>query len=170
MANVKTEKVNKKQDIDIKCLFNFHTVDITEEGNSVYLPNSTEGYCEIDNIQGNTLVNVSKTKDSTAISKTYTVENSGNHIALQGNIDGSCRPVITGNTLWIDNATEEVLTAFDETKNLRLQSSFEDNLVTQEMVDNREEVANNLGKYRVDYKVTGKNKWNGSWTVLPNSK
>lgn len=138
------EKVNKKQDMDIKCLFNFHTVDITEEGNSVYLPNSAEGHCEIDNIQGNTLVNcnkepdkelilnsnintsgdnavtltegvdgglvdvalegntlvnVSKTKDSTAITKAYTVENSGNHITLQGDVDGSCRPVITGNTL-----------------------------------------------------------------------
>ena len=39
-----------------------------------------------------------------------------------------------------------------------LQSSFEDNLVTQEMVDAGEEVADNLGKYRVEYKVTGKNK------------
>ena len=190
--------------MDIKCLFNFHTVDITEEGNSVYLPNSAEGYCEIDNIQGNTLVNcnkepnkelilngnintsgdntvtitegvdgglvdvalegntlvnVSKTKDSTAISKAYTVENSGNHIALQGDVDGSCRPVITGNTLWIDNNTEEVLTAFDETKNQRLQSTFEDNLVTQEMVDSGEEVADNLGKYKVEYKITGKNKF-----------
>ena len=51
-----------------------------------------------------------------------------------------------------------------------LQSSFEDNLVTQEMVDNGEEVADNLGKYKVEYKVTGKNKWNGSWTNIPNSK
>ena len=40
-----------------------------------------------------------------------------------------------------------------------LQSSFEDNLVTQEMVDSGEEVADNLGKYRIDYKVTGKNKF-----------
>ena len=46
-----------------------------------------------------------------------------------------------------------------------LQSTFEDNLVTQEMVDNREEEADNLGKYRVDYKVTGKNKLNETpWT------
>ena len=41
-----------------------------------------------------------------------------------------------------------------------LQSSFEDNLVTQEMVDSGEEEESNLGKYRVDYKVTGKNKAN----------
>ena len=202
------EKVNKKQDIDIKCLYGAsQTIDVTEEGNSIYLQNSNNGFAVIDEIkgntlvncnkepdkelilngnintsgdnavtitegvdggkvdvslEGNTLVNVSKTKDSTAITKAYTVENSGNHIALQGDIDGSCRPVITGNTLWIDNDTEEVLTAFDATKNLRLQSSFEDNLVTQEMIDSGEEVADNLGKYKVEYKVTGKNKFDKS--------
>ncbi len=203
------EKVNKRQDMDLKCLFaesKNNMIDITEEGNSIYLQNSTIGYTLIDEIkgntlvncnkepnkelilngnintsgdnavtitegvdgglvdvalEGNTLVNVSKTKDSTAITKAYTVENSGNHIALQGDVDGKCRPVITGNTLWIDNDTEEILTAFDGTKNLRLQSTFEDNLVTQEMVDSREEVADNLGKYKVEYKVTGKNKYKG---------
>ena len=38
-------------------------------------------------------------KDPIAITKSYTVENSGNHIALQGEYDGSCRPVIQGNTM-----------------------------------------------------------------------
>lgn len=208
------EKVNKRQDIDLKCLFTEaknNMIDITEEGNSIYLQNSNEGHVFLDEIkgntlvncnkepdkelilngnintsgdnavtltkgvdgglvdvalEGNTLVNVSKTKDITAISKAYTVENSGNHIALQGDADGSCRPVITGNTLWIDNATEEVLTAFDETKNLRLQSSFEDNLVTQEMVDSGEEVVDNLGKYRVDYKSTQEDGTVGSTKTL----
>ena len=42
-----------------------------------------------------------------------------------------------------------------------LQSTFEDNLVTQEMVDSGKEVADNLGKYKVEYKVTGKNKFDG---------
>ena len=201
------EKVNKRQDIDLKCLFTEaknNMMNITEEGNSIYLQNSTEGHVFIDEIkgntlvncnkepdkelilngnintsgdntvtitegvdgglvdvalEGNTLVNVSKTKDTTAITKAYTVENSGNHIALQGDYDGKCKPIITGNTLWIDNDTEEILTAFDEGKSLRLQSTFEDNLVTQEMVDSGEEEAGNLGKYKVEYKVTGKNKF-----------
>ncbi len=41
-----------------------------------------------------------------------------------------------------------------------LQSSFEDKVVTQEMVDSGKELAENLGKYKVEYKVTGKNKAN----------
>ena len=193
------EKVNKRQDMDLKCLFTEsknNMIDVTEEGNSIYLQNSTVGYALIDEIQGNTMVNCNKEpdkeiilngnintqgysdvtltegvdgglvdvalegntmvnvcdqKDPVAITKSYTVE-TGNHVALQGEYDGKCRPVVTGNTLWIDNDTEDVLTAFDATKNLRLQSSFEDKLVTQEMVDNGEELAENLGKYRVDYK------------------
>ena len=308
------EKVNKRQDMNLKCLFaesKNNMIDITEEGNSIYLQNSTTGYTLIDEIkgntlvncnkesdkelilngnintsgdntvtltegvdggkvdvalEGNTLVNVSKTKDSTAISKSYTVENSGNHVSLQGEYDGSCRPVITGNTLvnlmpninttdkyytlkapqnwWtstyrtyggklkpstkytfivdileytltsgnafhvsVDNANQNAFieavsvksnglyiftltTKSELTSNMLaprqqiekadeghvkyravllegdytnkpipdyfegLQSSFEDNLVTQEMVDNGEEVADNLGKYRVDYKST----------------
>ena len=39
-----------------------------------------------------------------------------------------------------------------------MQSSFEDKVVTQEMVDSGKELAENLGKYKVEYKVTGKNK------------
>ena len=290
------EKVNKRQDMNLKCLFaesKNNMIDITEEGNSIYLQNSTTGYTLVDEIkgntlvncnkepdkelilngnintsgdntvtitegvdgglvdvalEGNTLVNVSKTKDSTAITKSYTVENSGNHIALQGNADGSCRPVITGKTLVnlcklsrasknvaiLDNPTRitgtvTIINAFKSnriyvnrqnissntyagatfiTSNVfkldiptgqyiysiydntptdyippstlisdvlilegdytdkpipdyfeGLQSTFEDNLVTQEMVDNGEEEEGNLGKYRVEYKVTGKNKF-----------
>ena len=40
-----------------------------------------------------------------------------------------------------------------------LKNSFEDNVVTQAMVDSGEESAENLGKYKVEYKVTGKNKF-----------
>lgn len=39
-----------------------------------------------------------------------------------------------------------------------IQSSFEGNLVTQEMVDAGTELASNLGKYKVPMKVVGKNK------------
>lgn len=96
------------------------------------------------------MVNVCDQEDPIAITKNYEVT-TGNHIALQGEYDGKCRPNIYGNTLWIDNDTEEILMAFDGTKNLRLQSSFEDKLITDE------KDAHN-GKYKVDYKVTGKNK------------
>ena len=84
----------------------------------------------------------------------------GNHIRLTGSKNGIMEiDSIQGNTLWIDNDTEEILSSFDDSKDLRLQSCFEDKLVTQEMVDNGEELAKYLGKYRVDYKVTGKNKF-----------
>ncbi len=328
------EKVNKRQDMNLKCLFaesKNNMIDITEEGNSIYLQNSTTGYTLVDEIkgntlvncnkepdkelvlngnintsgdntvtitegvdgglvdvtlEGNTLVNVSKTKDSTAITKAYTVENSGNHIALQGEYDGKCRPVVTGKTL-VNLATQEYLfeegcfldgdtitlnatsgtygmvniklaytlkpsttyTIFlpehstpsqtltiilhrlyvgnrsnnkyidssgniftltttsdtdganylrfvlnkgvDDTftinKNIiilegdysdkpipdyfeGLKSTFEDKIVTQEMIDSGEEIADNLGKYRVEYKVTGKNKFDKSKAVVINGK
>ena len=92
-----------------------------------------------------------------------TEEQEGVYFSLLNALNGYLRiNKITGNTLWVDNDTGEVLTAFDDTKNLRLMSSFEDKLVTQEMVDSGKELAENLGKYKVDYKVTGKNKfdWN----------
>lgn len=44
-----------------------------------------------------------------------------------------------------------------------VKSSFEDQLVTQEMVDLGKEKAENLGKYKVEYKSTGKNKFDGIW-------
>ena len=201
-----TESKNKSQDLDLKCLFTeskSQRVEIEEEGNSLYLQNSKEGFAIVDNIQGNTMVNCNKDTDKelilngnidtsgygtvtttegvdggkvdvalegntmvnvcdqeepVAITKSYTVK-TGNHIALQGEYDGKCRPNIYGNTLWIDNDTEKVLTAFDETKNLRLQSSFEDKLITDE------NDANN-GKYKVDYKVTNKNKIGNSKLFL----
>ncbi len=321
------EKVNKRQDIDIKCLYGAtSTVNIIEEGNSVYLQNSNNGFTIVDEIkgntlvncnkeadkelilngnintsgdntvtltegvdgglvdvalEGNTLVNVSKTKDSTAITKAYTVENSGNHVALQGDTDGNCRPVITGKTLvnlfneanfkktnytnliyWDGNILKTSSQAIDSdrgnitllsyvgsilkqdtvytfvirTKNTfkgsifgndfttqvnnegdgihkliftydgstngsyriwvgtntptdmevefllllegdytdkpipdyfeGLQSTFEDNLVTQEMIDSGKEVADNLGKYRVEYKTTREDGTVGSTKTL----
>ena len=50
---------------------------------------------------------------------------------------------------WTD---KEILKYFEGIK-----SGFEDNLVTQEMVDNGEEKAENLGKYKVEVKNIGKN-------------
>jgi hypothetical protein len=108
-------------------------------------------------LEGNTMVNVCDQEDPIAITKNYEVT-TGNHIALQGEYDGKCRPNIYGNTLWIDNDTEEILMAFDGTKNLRLQSSFEDKLITDEKDAHS-------GKYKVDYKVTGKNKFDKSKTL-----
>ena len=234
---------------------------INESGdNSITLNGVTSDGGKVDvYLEGNTLVNVSKTKDSTAISKAYTVENSGNHIVLQGDIDGNCRPVITGNTLVnlcsfnkypfilkgvngqtiiqdkfritdstkiytfildlydVSNENNDSIfldfgggrgtpsLVFNPIENNRyivkvtnivsiddlwiyfignstasatvksiiilegdytdkpipdyfegLQSTFEDNLVTQEMVDSGEEVADNLGKYKVNYYISGK--------------
>ena len=74
--------------------------DLSTQGdNTVTITEGVDGGKVDVALEGNTLVNVSKTKDSTAITKAYTVENSGNHIALQGEYDGKCRPVVTGNTL-----------------------------------------------------------------------
>lgn len=57
-------------------------------------------------LEGNTMVNVCEQEDPIAITKSYTVE-TGNHIALQGEYDGKCRPNIYGNTL------VNIITSFD---------------------------------------------------------
>ena len=44
------------------------------------------------------MVNVCDQEEPIAITKSYTVE-TGNHISLQGDYDGKCRPVVYGNTL-----------------------------------------------------------------------
>ena len=132
--------------------------DIDTSGyNNVTLTEGVDGGKVDVALEGNTMVNVCDQEDPIAITKNYEVT-TGNHVALQGEYDGKCRPNIYGNTLWIDNDTEEILMAFDGTKNLRLQSSFEDKLITDE------KDAHN-GKYKVDYKVTGKNKFDKSKTL-----
>ena len=68
--------------------------DIT--GNHIAL--ADEGYIR-PMLTGKTMVNVCDQKDPIAVTKSYTVESSGNHIALQGEYDGKARPVITGKTL-----------------------------------------------------------------------
>lgn len=49
-------------------------------------------------LEGNTMVNVCEQEDPIAITKNYEVT-TGNHIALQGEYDGKCRPVLNGNTM-----------------------------------------------------------------------
>ena len=48
--------------------------------------------------EGNTIVNVCDQEEPVAITKSYEVT-TGNHVALQGEYDGKCRPNIYGNTL-----------------------------------------------------------------------
>lgn len=77
----------------------------------ILMPNlETSGYSNITltegvdggkvdvSLEGNTMVNVCEQEDPIAITKSYTVD-TGNHIALQGEYDGKCRPNIYGNTL-----------------------------------------------------------------------
>ena len=49
-------------------------------------------------LEGNTMVNVCDQEDPIAITKNYEVT-TGNHIALQGEYDGKCRPNAYGNTM-----------------------------------------------------------------------
>ena len=251
--------------------------DINTSGQSVTLTTAVDNG-QVDVLaEGNTMVNVCDQQEAVAITKSYTVE-SGNHVALQGEYDGKCRPVVTGNTLVnianpviksktfsgttrtyalnssnsllkadstysiIFNISDLVLDGFDSillqiqlngfdvdirtignvNKNGRyiftfttssqktaesnivlkslsqyfngvlnnaltisdviilegdytnkpipdyfsgMQSSFEDKVVTQEMVDSGKELAENLGKYKVEYKVTGKNKFDKNKVV-----
>ena len=100
-------KENRIRDIKLQALLS-ETSDrnITIEENVRYfdMPLSIDnGIVTINEIVGETLVNVCDQEESVAITKSYTVENE-NHIALQGEYDGSCRPVVYGNTLVNHNA------------------------------------------------------------------
>lgn len=151
--------VNCNKDVDKELILNGN-IDTSGYGTVTTTEGVDGGKVDVA-LEGNTMVNVCDQEEPVAITKNYEVT-TGNHVALQGEYDGKCRPNITGNTLWINNDTNEILTEFDETKNLRLQSSFEDKLITDE------KDAHN-GKYKVDYKVTGKNKFgadNITYTVI----
>ena len=100
-------KENRIRDIKLQALLS-ETSDrnITIEENVRYfdMPLSIDnGIVTINEIVGETLVNVCDQEESVAITKSYTVENE-NHIALQGEYDGSCRPIVYGNTLVNHNA------------------------------------------------------------------
>ena len=130
----------------------------TFEGDNITIDNILEENKVDVEIEGNTMVNIANQKDPVPITKSYSVEGT-NHIALQGEYDGKARPVIEGNTMYYNNDTGELTDTFIEGANLSLVSSFEDQLVTQDMVDSGKEKPENLGKYKVEYKVTGKNKF-----------
>ena len=49
-------------------------------------------------LEGNTMVNVCNQEEPVAITKSYEVT-TGNHVALQGEYDGKCRPNVYGNTM-----------------------------------------------------------------------
>ena len=127
------------------------------EGSNITINNViSEDEVEVE-IEGNTMVNVANQKDSIPTTKSYTVEGT-NHIPFQGEYDGKAKPIIEGNTMYYNNDTGELTDTFVEGANLSLVSSFEDQLVTQEMIDSGQEKPENLGKYKVEVKVVGKNK------------
>ena len=83
--------------------------DIDTSGyNNVTLTEGVDGGKVDIALEGNTMVNVCDQEDPIAITKNYEVT-TGNHIALQGEYDGKCRPNIYGNTLvnlWDINSVE----------------------------------------------------------------
>lgn len=73
--------------------------DIDTSGyNNVTLTEGVDGGKVDIALEGNTMVNVCDQEDPIAITKNYEVT-TGNHVALQGEYDGKCRPNIYGNTL-----------------------------------------------------------------------
>lgn len=73
--------------------------DIDTQGvNNVTLEGTVDNGKVDVSLEGNTMVNVCDQEDPIAITKNYEVT-TGNHMALQGEYDGKCRPNIYGNTL-----------------------------------------------------------------------
>ena len=73
--------------------------DIDTQGiNNITITEGVDGGKVDIALEGNTMVNVCDQEDSIAITKSYEVT-TGNHIALQGEYDGKCRPNVYGNTL-----------------------------------------------------------------------
>ena len=73
--------------------------DIDTSGyNNVTLTEGVDGGKVDVVLEGNTMVNVCDQEEPVAITKNYEVS-TGNHVALQGEYDGKCRPNIYGNTL-----------------------------------------------------------------------
>ena len=93
------DKENARRDVIIEALANGRKRTIETDGNDVDLMFSTEkDNIWIDKIEGDTMVNVCDQEEPIAITKSYTVEGT-NHVPLQGEYDGKCRPVVQGNTL-----------------------------------------------------------------------
>ena len=88
--------VNCNKDTDKELILNGN-IDTSGYSNVTITEGVDGGKVDVS-LQGNTMVNVCDQEDPVAITKSYTVE-TGNHIALQGEYDGKCRPNIYGNTL-----------------------------------------------------------------------
>ena len=72
-------------------------IDTSGYNNVTLTEGADEGKVDIA-LEGNTMVNVCDQEEPVAITKNYEVT-TGNHVALQGEYNGKCRPNIYGNTL-----------------------------------------------------------------------
>jgi hypothetical protein len=89
-------------------------------------------------LEGNTMVNVCDQEDPIAITKSYEVT-TGNHVALQGEYDGKCRPVLNGNTLvnLASNSNKwEVGCSGDENTAYTITSTDAQGIVIDKLTDN----------------------------------
>ena len=88
--------VNCNKDTDKELILNGN-IDTSGYGTVTTIEGVDGGLVDVM-CEGNTMVNVCDQEDPIAITKNYEVT-TGNHIALQGEYDGKCRPVLNGNTL-----------------------------------------------------------------------
>ena len=131
------EKENARRDVIIEALANGRKRTIETDGNDVDLMFSTEkDNVWIDKIEGDTMVNVCDQEEPIAITKSYTVEGT-NHVSLQGEYDGKCRPVVQGNTLVNHNV------------------EYDKSIIIGERIDNRQgtEILNFEGTPNCEIKV-----------------
>lgn len=88
--------VNCNKDTDKELILNGN-IDTSGYGTVTITEGVDGGKVDVA-LEGNTMVNVCDQEDPIAITKNYEVT-TGNHVALQGEYDGKCRPVLNGNTL-----------------------------------------------------------------------
>lgn len=142
---------------------------ITPNGTWLLIGKITEG-----TLTPNTLYTLIPTLKGVNQNIQYT--NGVNHISIRGFKDictftypsdglGNLLIYVIGNEINYEVTPEYIILEGDYTNKPipqecfeGMQSTFEDKLITQEMVDSGEELAENLGKYRVGVKVVGKNK------------
>lgn len=88
--------VNCNKDTDKELILNGN-IDTSDYGTVTTTEGVDGGKVDVA-LEGNTMVNVCEQEDPIAITKNYEVT-TGNHVALQGEYDGKCRPVLNGNTM-----------------------------------------------------------------------
>ena len=122
-------------------------------------------YNDITHISNNSIIPCNMKVKNTGFScraltsgGTYTVVHNGGE-GVTSNIDATDNMVRlygkgkkVSDVMVLDGTVSKTYGSFEG-----MQSTFEDKLITQEMVDSGEELAENLGKYRVGVKVVGKN-------------